>query len=111
MIKVTEDYLIDIDSRNYIAKRDTHKKIKLTDPTTNESKEIDHLKVLGFYNNLSGAIKGIVEDMNKRQLKKEAKTLEDAIMIIKRNNERFEELLNKVLLITEELPNNYGDLK
>lgn len=97
MIRVNEDYIIEIDTYNYIAKMDQHKKGQVKDRATGEYIEVDVFKTVGYYKDLSGAIKGIINDMSRRQLSDGRFSLEDAIHIIRENNGKVYDLLEKVL--------------
>lgn len=99
MINISGDYYVDVDSCNYTAKRDMHKKVTMKDTVTGEKKEIDQYKIIGYYSNLAGAVKGIVNDLVRRKLQDEASTLEDAIHIIQKTNTEFYDLLEKNLAV------------
>ena len=101
MIRVNEDYIIEIDTYNYIVKMDQHKKGQVKDRSTGEYMEVDVFKTVGYYKDLSWAIKGIISDMNRRQLSDGLFSLEDAIHIIRENNGRVSDLLTKALEVLE----------
>lgn len=97
MIRVNDDYVIEIDSLNYTVKRDLHKKTLKKDKSTGEEVETDLLKTVGHYNNLSSAIKGVISDMNRLKLSSGVHELQEAVNIVLENNRRVSELLEKAL--------------
>lgn len=97
MVRVNEDYIIDIDSYNYTVKLDQHKKIQVKDKTSGEYVSVDSFKTVGYYKDMSQAIKGIIEDINRRELSSGSFTLEESLKIILKNNNKVSELLENVL--------------
>lgn len=97
MVVVDQDYIIDIDSFNYTAKRNTHRKEKVIDKITGEEKEVDHFKTVGYYSSLGAAIKGIINDMTVRKCSENILTLEEALKVIIENNKKFTKLMEKVI--------------
>lgn len=97
MIIVNNDYVIEVDTLNYTAKRDCHRKTVRKNPTTGEEFEVDSYVTVGYFTTLAGALKGIIEDMNKRKLKEGVLELEEALSIVLKNNRDFSALLERVL--------------
>jgi hypothetical protein len=97
MIRVNEDYIIEIDNFNYTAKRDTHRTTLVKDKATGNESEVPLYNTVGHYSNLTGAIKGIITDMNSRKLRDGMHSLEEAIAIVVENNNRVSELLERAL--------------
>lgn len=97
MIRVNKDYVIEIDSFNYTAKRDLHRKGVRKDRLYGTEVEVDQFTTVGYYGDLTGAIKGIIRDMNNRRLTDGEHTLEEALSIILENNKKVSDLLEKVL--------------
>lgn len=97
MIQVNEDYVIQVDNLNYTVMRDAHRKTTRTDRATGETVEVDAYITVGYYSNLTGAIKGVINDMNTRKLSDGVHTLKEALDIVVENNNRFIELLNRAL--------------
>ena len=96
MVRVNNDYVIQIDNYNYTVMRDVHRK------TTRKDKdggtvETDAYVTVGHYSGLPGAIRGVVKDMNKRELSDGVHSLQEAIDIVISNNNRFNELLENAL--------------
>lgn len=90
MIRVDNDYYIDVDEQCYTVKIDTHK----TDKKGNEI-----YVIVGYYKNLQNAIKGVIDYQNKKKLKSENYDLKEALKIVLDNNTRFEKLLKSVVEI------------
>ena len=97
MVRVNEDYIIDIDSLNYTVKRDTHRKTVRKNKTTGLEEEVDLFVTVGYFGNLTEAIKGVIKDTNSRDLSVGVHTLEEALEIVVANNNRVSELLERVL--------------
>lgn len=82
MIKVSEEYVVEIDTFCYVVKRRlTHRRYS----------------VIRYCDSLVAALKAIVEDMNKRQLREGVHELEEAVEVIKTNNKFLTDLLEKTL--------------
>lgn len=101
MVRVNEDYIIEVDPLNYTVMRDAHRKTTRVNKSTGESVEVDAFTTVGYYGNLAEAIKGVIKDMNAKALKDGVHTLKEALEIVVNNNNRFYELLEKVLSIKE----------
>lgn len=95
MIRVNDDYVIQVDNLNYTAMRDAHRKTTRTDKN-GATVEVDAYVTIGYFKNLSGAIKGIIADMNARKLSDGVHTLKEALEIVTHNNDRFYELLESI---------------
>lgn len=92
MIRVNEDYVIEVDRYEYAVKIDKHRQGKNGE---------DVYETIGHYSSLENAIKGVLEAMNKKALGEGVHTLEEALAIIGENNERFAELLEKAVQYNE----------
>ena len=57
MIRVNDDYVIDVDSMCYTTKIDKHKTDKKGNPV---------YEVVGYYKDLDGAILAVVKSMNRK---------------------------------------------
>lgn len=88
MIKVDENYYIDVDDNCYSVKIDMHKQDK---------KGAQIYTTEGYYGSLEGALKGVIKSMNKRKFSSSDFELKEALKIVQQNNNRFEELLREVL--------------
>lgn len=88
MIRVNDDYVIDVDSMCYTTKIDKHKTDKKGNPV---------YEVVGYYKDLDGAILAVVKSMNRKELSEGAYELKEALEIIQASNEQFETLLKEVV--------------
>lgn len=71
MLKVTDDYLLDIDEDNITVRK----------------KGVN--QALGYFGKVESALTFILDNMKKNKLSKDAKNLEDAVAIIKATNDEF----------------------
>ena len=97
MIRVNDDYIIEVDSLNYTVKRDAHKTRVTVDKDTGEETENNVFVTVGYYKNFASAIESVIGDMNRRQLSEGVHSLKESLNIILENNKRFSELLEKAL--------------
>lgn len=93
MIRVNDDYVIEVDQYNYTAQLDIHK----TRFDKKLEKEIPVYKLVGHYGSLLGALQGIFRDMVRCELSKQDHNLESAIKIIYSERAKFSKLMEKVL--------------
>jgi uncharacterized protein (DUF488 family) len=87
MIRLKDNYCIDVEEKCYTVKINLHK----TDKKGNTL-----YTTIGYYKDLEGAIKGVISHMNKQELQKDC-TLEEALKILQNNNRQFEDLLRKAM--------------
>lgn len=88
MIIVNEKYCIDVDKNCYTVKIDKHK-------TDKNGEKI--YETVGYFTSLAGAIKGIINSINKSKFNEGTYTLEEAVKTVMESNEHFERLLEKVM--------------
>lgn len=95
MIRVSEDYIIDVDPHNYIVKRDLHKvRVTLNDKTGEETRTPQFYTV-GYFGDIPSAVRGIIRDMNRLGLSEGIHSLTEAIKIVQDNNKQFYDLLDR----------------
>ena len=87
MIRVNENYCIDVDEKCYTVKIDKHKEDKNGNPI---------FETVGYFSSLESAIKGVIISMNRKQLKEGVHSLVEALGIIHENNRKLCELLEQV---------------
>lgn len=97
MVKINNEYIVDIDERNYTLKRLTGRKTTRENKKTGETEEVDSCVIVGYYGDLAGAIKATIADMNRRDLRKGAHSLEEALNIVIQHNIMFNVYLEKCL--------------
>lgn len=73
MVRIDDDYIVEVDSLCYTAKKELHK-------TDKEGKQL--CKIIGYYSDLCGAIKGIYDYKAKDKLSKDEKSLYEAIKVL-----------------------------
>lgn len=96
MIRVNKDYVIDNDTLCYTAKLDNHKQTIKKNKISGVETVVDTYTVVGYYHSIEGAIKGVIEDMIKRELSEGVYELKEALSIIKEYNDKFETILREV---------------
>lgn len=92
MIRVNDDYVIEVDTMNYVAKEDKHKT-----RVDKNGEEKDAYRTVGYYGTLKGALVGIKEDMFKSKAVSGEISLENALKELKSIDKEFIETFNKVL--------------
>jgi len=97
MVKVNDDYFIEIDSLNYTVKRDEHKTREEKVKGSDEVKVVPVVTTVGYYYDLATSISGIIKDMNRRQLGEGTHELHEAVNMVMNNNRHFEILLELAL--------------
>lgn len=88
MIRVNDDYVIEVDAYNYTACKDRHRKDKNGE---------DIFTTVGHYSDVEGAIGGIIKDMKSNKLDNDTYSLEEAINVIRKINGQFKEMLERAL--------------
>lgn len=96
MVKVNDDYIIEIDSLNYTVKRDEHKTREEKVKGSDEVKIVPVFTTVGYFYDLATSIQGVIKDMNRRDLGEGTHSLHEAIDIVLKNNRKVTELLEKV---------------
>jgi hypothetical protein len=95
MIRVNDDYIIDVDPHNYIVKRDLHKERVTVDDKTGEETRSPLYNTVGYFGDIPGAVRGIIRDMNRNALSEGLYDLIEAVKIIQDNNKQFYDLLDR----------------
>ncbi len=89
MIRINDDYIIDIGACNsYDAKLDLHKQ--------KEGKEgnlLDQCKTIGYYSKLEDAIYGVYKDMLAKRIEEKECSLQEVAELIKSLNNELKETL------------------
>lgn len=79
MIRVTDDYVITMDERQYIVCRDMHKQRKKKD-----SEEMEQVyRPLGYFGTLEGSFDFILDSITREQLGEKEYTIEEALMLLR----------------------------
>lgn len=88
MIKLTENYVVQVDVHNYTLLRDRGRVDKDGKPT---------YETLGYYGDLAGAINGAIQHMTRLRLSDGKHDLADALRVIRECTGEFKGLLEKVM--------------
>lgn len=80
MVRIDDDYIVDIDAMSYTAKKNTHKKDK--DGNTIYS-------AIGYYGSLGNAVKGIYEHKATNKLSEGENPISEAIKILEELKEEM----------------------
>lgn len=94
MIRVNENWIINVDSLNYMPCRDLHRKkaLKTNDGTVVEVD--DYSNPIGFYTTLSSALSAIMQSNFRDAVKDDEISLKDALKIIEEENFKTQQFLN-----------------
>ena len=91
MIKLVDDWVIDVDERNYILAKD---KGVVVDKKT--GKEYRNLKSYGFFISITGALKALRDELIRQGVQDGCMTLSEAIRSIKEANSKVDTLLEEL---------------
>ena len=95
MIRINDDWVIDVDQYNYILKKDLH--IVRTRKNKDGSEAEEHgYKVAGYFSSLSGALRGFGEEIIRDKLKEPSRTLSEAVTAIRECQEEIRRLVELV---------------
>lgn len=92
MIRIDKDYIINVDSENYIACVDLHK--EYTDKKGNVKKRYD---TIGYYSSLYKALEGIREYKARKCLGEGEKSLQTALNSLKTIDKEFAKAFKEVI--------------
>lgn len=88
MVRINDEYVIDVDEMNYTVKIDMHKKNK---------KGEDVYKTVGYYTTMKNALDGVVNNRIARKLLDKDYSLEEALTTIRTIHQEYIDVYNKVL--------------
>ena len=88
MIKLIDDYVVNVDTYNYILMRGRPGKDK-------EGKEIVRYTALGYYSDLEKAVSACREELVRRRLQDRDMRLSEAVNTIRTCNREFREMLRE----------------
>lgn len=92
MVIINDDYIVEVDGRNYTLKSKYQKKT-----ADDEDSEEFEFGTIGYYGNLKYAIKAAAEDLVRRKLIKGKHTLNESVEIINETYKEFAKLLDKTI--------------
>lgn len=96
MIRINDDYIIDIDEYNYTVKKDMHC-IRTRVRKDGTPYEEDVFETKGFYGSLEKALDRVHEEIIKDKLKDGAHPLSEALQTIRECTEEWRRLCEGVL--------------
>ena len=91
MIRINEDWVIDVDPFNYTIKKDLHKQIKQKGGNV-----VDLFNVVGYYGTLDAAFNALGEQIIKDKLSTACYTLTEAVTALKECRKEFNELIKQI---------------
>lgn len=94
MIRVNEDWIIDVDNYNYILKRDLHKQTR--QKIGSKYVIADAFETVGYYRALSGAFEALGKEIIKDKLSTASCTLAEATVVLKECREEWKRLVDEV---------------
>lgn len=94
MIRVNEDWIIDVDAYNYILKKDAHKQTK--QKSGNGYVMADTFYVVGYYSTLSAALDTLGKEMFKDKISTSCYSLAEAVAALQECRDVWEKLLKEV---------------
>ena len=96
MIRVNNDWVIDVDQMNYTPMKDMHKtvQVKKKDGTTTD--EPYYKSGYGYYTSLKGAVMAIARVEYKNALTGQETALNEAIKLMDETMTRFEKILEGI---------------
>ena len=99
MVRVNDDYIIEVEPFNFTVKRDLHREKVIVDKVSGEEIRTPSYSLVGFFGDLSQAIWGVIRDMNRQELATGEHDVIEALCIVRRNNQKFMDLLCILVLI------------
>ena len=90
-IRVTDDYIIDVDPYNYTAKVDMHKIY-----VDKQGNETPVYKTIGYYGDLKQAVRGCLKYDIRKSLGEGEKSLYEAVKLVNEASDRLDNLLNNI---------------
>lgn len=98
MIRINDDWVIDIDAYNYIIRKDLHKETK--QKRGKGYALMDAFYTAGYYGTLEAALSALNEIIIKDRLSKADYALAEAVAVIKECREEWEKLVEKIDEVT-----------
>ncbi len=93
MIRVNDDWVIDVDDHNYVLKKDLHKTVKSKDG----KRMIPAYKTIGYFSSPASAIDRLGEEIIRDKLKEADRTLAEACRAIRECTDEWRELTEQIL--------------
>ena len=98
MIRINDDWVIDVDQYNYILKKDLH--IVRTRKNKDGSEAEEHsYKVAGYFSSLSGALRGFGEEIIRDKLRDGTHPLCEALQTIRDCTREWNEAVERIMSV------------
>jgi len=94
MIRINDDWVIDVDDRNYTLKKDLHSLVK--SKSGDKTKLVPAYKVVGYFSTVSGALNCLGEEIIRQKLSGSVNGLQELADAIKIAQEEWRELVKHV---------------
>ena len=94
MVRVNNDWVVDVDTCNYILKRDMHKMVK---GKKKEDPEIPLYTIKGYFPSLSAALNHLGEEMVRERLTEGVRPLREAVQAIQECREEWRKITADIL--------------
>ena len=92
MIRVNDDWVIDVDDHNYVLKKDLHRLEKSRDKKT----MVPAYKTVGYFSSPARALERLGEEIIREKLKGPEMCLHEAVVAIRECTEEWRELVRLV---------------
>lgn len=92
MIRINDDWIIDVDDHNYILKKDTH-----TDRLRKDGKTEHVYNTKGYFSSLDKALKFFGEEFIRDRLKASEMGLPEAVRVIRESLEEWSKTVKSIL--------------
>ena len=93
MIRINDDWIVDVDQYNYIVKKDMHKMVKARDGKT----MVPGYTTVGYYGSLRRALEALGEEMVRERLVSDSLTLAEALQTVRECKEEWDALVRKAV--------------
>lgn len=96
MIRINDDWVVDVDEFNYTLKKDLHKKTPRKNPD-GTSTMVDSYKTRGYYSNLQSALNRLCDEMVVDKLSGADMSLKEAIVAIEECTREWRNITKEIL--------------
>lgn len=96
MIRINEDWVVDVDEFNYTLKKDLHKKTPRKNPDGSVAM-VDSYKTRGYYSNLQSALNRLCDEMVIDELSNNDMSLKEAIKTIEKCTREWRDITKNIL--------------
>ena len=96
MIRINDDWIVDVDDNNYILKKDLHC-VRIRKNKDGTFTEGNGYSTIGYFSTLDKALDRLGEEMVRNGLKDASHTLETAVQTIRECRNEWRKLTKKIL--------------